>query len=315
MLLELEGKLDQILADEAVAELHTIQDMIRWAVSRFNEAGLYFGHGTDNAWDEAVQLILTALHLPLSIGPDIRHARLTGREREAVVALLLRRVNERIPAAYLTHRAWFAGWEFYVDERVLVPRSPFAELIAKRFRPWLQHEPQRILDLCTGSGCIAIACAHVFPEAEVDAVDLSPGALEVCEQNIQEHGLEQQVIPIQSDLFDAIPGVTYDLIVSNPPYVDAEDMASLPDEFRHEPKLGLASGADGLDLTRRLLARAADHLDDGGLLFVEVGNSCIHLDEQFPQVPFVWIEFEHGGHGIFVISKEQLLKYRHLFEQ
>jgi len=307
--------LDKILADEAIAELHTIQDLIRWAVSRFNEAGLYYGHGTDNAWDEAVQLILPVLHLPLSIDPEIRHARLTRSEKQQIVELIVRRVDERIPAAYLTHRAWFAGWEFYVDERVLVPRSPFAELLEKRFHPWLLNEPQRILDLCTGSGCIAIACAHAFPEAEVDAIDLSPDALAVCEQNIHEHGLEQQVIPILSDLFEAVPGVSYDLIVSNPPYVDAEDMGNLPDEFHHEPELGLASGDDGLDLTRRLLAQAPDHLNDGGLLFVEVGNSCIHLEEQFPEVPFVWIEFEHGGHGVFAISKEQLLEHRQAFEK
>ncbi|WP_026971391.1 50S ribosomal protein L3 N(5)-glutamine methyltransferase [Aliagarivorans marinus] len=299
--------MEKIFIEEAVEELHTIQDMLRWAVSRFNDAGIFYGHGTDNAWDEAVQLILPSLHLPLDIDPGVRHSRLTKQERQHLVELIVRRVHERTPVPYLTNQSWFAGLQFYVDERVLVPRSPCAELIEQRFEPWVVNEPTRVLDLCTGSGCIAIACAYAFPEAEVDAVDISEDALAVAEINIQDHGLEQQVIPLQSDGFKQLTGQRYDLIVSNPPYVDAEDMASLPSEFHHEPELGLASGNDGLELTKHILAHAADHLNPGGLLFVEVGNSQIHLSEQFPEVPFTWIEFAHGGHGVFAISREQLV--------
>lgn len=305
--------MDRIFADEAVKELITIQDMIRWAISRFNDSGVFYGHGTDNAWDEAVQLILPTLHLPLDIDPQIRHARLTTSERKKLVELIIRRVNERIPAAYLTNKAWFAGLEFYVDERVLVPRSPFAELIMNGFQPWLLQEPTRILDMCTGSGCIAIAMSYAFPDAEIDAADIEAGAIEVAERNIQDHGLENLVTPIQSNLFSNLQGQRYDMIVSNPPYVDQEDIDNLPDEFKHEPEIGLQSGFDGLELTRKMLAQAPDMLNDGGLLFVEIGNSMIHMQEQYPDVPFTWLEMENGGHGVFVISKEQLVDCAELF--
>ncbi|GAA4495352.1 50S ribosomal protein L3 N(5)-glutamine methyltransferase [Pseudaeromonas paramecii] len=306
--------MDKLFIDEAVSELRTVNDMMRWAVSCFNEAGLFYGHGTDNGWDEAVQLMLPSLHLPPFISDDIKAARLTRSERQLLAELVARRVEERLPAPYLTNKAWFAGLEFYVDERVIVPRSPIAELIAQRFTPWLQGEPRRIMDLCTGSGCIAIALAYAFPEAEVDALDISVDALNVAEINIQHHGLEERVIPIVSDVWQALPaGDQYDLIVSNPPYVDEEDMADLPDEFHHEPELALASGFDGLDLTRQILARAADFLTDDGLLVVEVGNSQVHLSAQYPQVPFTWVEFEQGGHGVFVLTKAQLLAHRDLF--
>ena len=299
--------MDRIFVDEAVKELTSVQDIIRWAVSRFNEAGIFYGHGTDNAWDEAVQLILPTLHLPLDVDPQIRHAKLTTSERQTLVELIVRRVDERIPAAYLTNKAWFAGLEFFVDERVLVPRSPFAELIMEGFQPWLLEEPARVLDMCTGSGCIAIALSHAFPDAEIDAVDISADAIEVAEFNIQDHGVEQQVTPIQSDLFASLQGLKYDLIVSNPPYVDQEDIDNLPDEFKHEPEIGLQSGFDGLELTLKMLAQAPDMLNDRGLLFVEIGNSMVHMQEQFPEVPFTWLEMQNGGHGIFVISKEQIL--------
>ncbi|MCD8547930.1 MAG: 50S ribosomal protein L3 N(5)-glutamine methyltransferase [Aeromonadaceae bacterium] len=306
--------MDKLFIDEAVSELRTVNDMMRWAVSCFNEAGLFYGHGTDNGWDEAVQLMLPSLHLPPFISDDIKAARLTRSERQLLAELVARRVEERLPAPYLTNKAWFAGLEFYVDERVIVPRSPIAELIARRFTPWLQSEPRRIMDLCTGSGCIAIALAYAFPEAEVDALDISVDALNVAEINIQHHGLEERVIPIVSDVWQALPaGDQYDLIVSNPPYVDEEDMADLPDEFHHEPELALASGFDGLDLTRQILAKAADFLTDDGLLVVEVGNSQVHLSAQYPQVPFTWVEFEQGGHGVFVLTKAQLLAHRDLF--
>lgn len=302
----MENKLDTIFSDEAVNELVSIQDMIRWATTEFNRAGLFYGHGSDNALDDAKCLIFPSLNLSLCGSDELYNARLTLRERKMLVELIEKRINLRIPVAYLTNTAWFAGLEFYVDERTLVPRSPFAELIKDGFKSWLTTAPERILDLCTGSACIAIACAYAFPDAEVDAVDISDDALEVAEINIQGHGLEQQVIPMLSDLFSGVENEKYDLIVSNPPYVDAEDMANLPDEFKHEPALGLACGFDGLDLVRKILNQASELLNDHGLLFVEVGNSQIHLQQAYPEIPFEWITFKSGGHGVFVLTKEQL---------
>ncbi|UXI02005.1 50S ribosomal protein L3 N(5)-glutamine methyltransferase [Photobacterium sp. TY1-4] len=299
--------MDKIFVDEAVNELHTLQDMLRWTVSRFNAAGLFYGHGTDNAWDEAVQLVLPTLYLPLDIPSEVRFSRLTSSERLRIVERVIRRINERTPVAYLTNKAWFCGMEFFVDERVLVPRSPIGELIENGFEPFLAEPPTRIMDLCTGSGCIGIACAHAFPEAEVDIVDISTDALAVAEQNIHDHGLEQQVIPLRSDLLRDVPKDQYDLIVTNPPYVDQEDMNSLPDEFRHEPELGLAAGTDGLKLVRRILANAPDYLKENGVLICEVGNSMVHMEEQYPHIPFTWIEFENGGHGVFMMTREQLV--------
>lgn len=299
--------MDKIFVDEAVSELHTLQDMLRWTVSRFNAAGLFYGHGTDNAWDEAVQLVLPTVYLPLDVPPEVRNSRLTSSERHRIVERVMRRINDRTPVSYLTNVAYFCGMEFFVDERVLVPRSPIGELIENRFEPFLQQEPTRIMDLCTGSGCIGIACAHMFPEAEVDIVDISIDALAVAEQNITDHGLEQQVIPLRSDLLRDIPKDKYDLIVTNPPYVDQEDMDSLPEEFRHEPELGLAAGSDGLKLVRRILANAPDYLKDDGILICEVGNSMIHMEEQYPHIPFMWLEFANGGHGVFMLTREQLV--------
>jgi ribosomal protein L3 glutamine methyltransferase len=301
-----ENKLDTIFSEEAVDELVTIQDMVRWSVTEFNRAGLFFGHGTDNAWDEAIQLILPSLGIDLQSNVMVLQSRLTKRERQMLVDLILVRIEQRIPVAYLTNRAWFAGLEFYVDERTLVPRSPIAELIEAKFEPWVTTPPKRILDLCTGSGCIAIACAYAFPDAEVDAVDLSDDALEVADINIQNHGVSQQVFPIQSDLFSGIENEKYDLIVSNPPYVDAEDMANLPEEYKHEPEMGLACGDDGLDLVRDMLRQASSMLNEGGMLFVEVGNSQVHLEAAYPEIPFQWIEFSIGGHGVFALTKAQL---------
>jgi ribosomal protein L3 glutamine methyltransferase len=300
--------LDKIFVDEAVSELHTLQDMIRWTVSRFNAANLFYGHGTDNAWDEAVQLILPTLYLPIDVPPHVLNSRLTSSERLRVVERVIKRIKDRTPVAYLTNKAWFCGLEFFVDERVLVPRSPIGELIQAQFEPWLVNEPSRIMDLCTGSGCIAIACAHAFPDAEVDAIDISADALQVAEQNIQDHGLEQQVFPIRSDLFRDLPKEQYDIIVTNPPYVDQEDMNSLPDEFKHEPELGLAAGTDGLKLVRRILANAPHYLTEKGILVCEVGNSMIHLMDQYPHIPFTWLEFENGGHGVFLLTREQLVE-------
>ncbi|MFV0449368.1 MAG: 50S ribosomal protein L3 N(5)-glutamine methyltransferase [Vibrio sp.] len=299
--------MDKIFVEEAVSELHTLQDMIRWTVSRFNAANLFYGHGTDNAWDEAVQLVLPTLYLPIDVPPHALNSRLTSSERLRVVERVIARIKERTPTAYLTNKAWFCGLEFFVDERVLVPRSPIGELIQAQFSPWLVEEPTRIMDLCTGSGCIAVACAYAFPEAEVDAIDISTDALAVAEQNIQDHGLEQQVFPIRSDLFRDLPESQYDIIVTNPPYVDQEDMDSLPEEFKHEPALGLAAGTDGLKLARRILANAPRYLSENGILICEVGNSMIHMMEQYPHIPFTWLEFENGGHGVFMLTRQQLL--------
>lgn len=299
---------------ESASRLRSIRDLIRWGVSQFHAHELFFGHGTDNAWDEARLLVLGALHLPWEIAAEYLDCRLEDDEREAVRALLQRRIDERIPAAYLLGEAWFCGLPYVVDERVLVPRSPIAELIEGRFAPWLAGTPARVLDLCTGSGCIGIACAHAFPEAEVVLADLSFEALEVANLNIERHGVEERVYTVQGDGFDGLPGQRFDLIVSNPPYVDAEDFADMPAEFHHEPELGLACGDDGLDLVRRMLAEAADHLNDGGLLVIEVGNSQVHVEAAYPEVDFTWVEFERGGHGVFVLTAAQCRQHQALFQ-
>lgn len=296
-------------------QLETIRDYMRWSVSRFNQAGLYFGHGTDNAWDEARLIIWHCLKLPHSIGAEVLDAKLTDKERKLILVTVETRIIERIPAAYLLGEAWFAGLPFKVDERVLIPRSPIAELIEHQFQPWLgSTQPQRILDLCTGSGCIGIACAYAFPDAEVDLVDISAEALEVARQNIEKHHLQGVVHALQSDLFAELErSQQYQLIVSNPPYVDAQDLSSMPAEYQHEPVLALEADADGLRFARQILSNAADYLSDDGLLVVEVGNSGEHLEAQFPDVPFTWVEFERGGDGVFVMTRQELLQYQGRF--
>ena len=305
--------LEEIQACTVVEDLATIQDMMRWAYSYFNASDLYYGHGYDNAWDEAQQLVLAALYLPADVPEAMYQSRLTLVEKERVIHLIETRLGTRQPVAYLTNSAWFCGSEFYVDERTIVPRSPIGELIMQKFAGLIDHEPKRILDMCTGSGCIAIACAQQFLEAEVDAVDLSLDALDVAQINIERHGLAERVFPISSDLFNDIPQDKYDLIVTNPPYVDEEDLDDMPQEFHFEPEMSLGSGADGLDITKRILAQAADYLTDNGVLVCEVGNSMVHLIEQFPTVPFNWIEFKNGGLGVFSLTRAQLVEYRHLF--
>lgn len=289
-----------------IDDLHTVRDYLRYVSSRFADSPLFFGHGTDNVWDEAVHLVMRSLHLPLENNTLFLDARLTRHERQLIVERMERRINERVPLAYLLGEAWFMGLPFHVDERVLVPRSPLGELIQNGFQPWLgDHPVGRVLDLCTGSGCIGIAAATVFEAAEVDLSDISLDALEVAAANIEYHELGDRVRTIGSDVFGSIEG-RYDVILSNPPYVDAEDMADMPAEYSHEPELGLAAGGDGLDIAHRILAGAAKHLNPGGLLIVEVGNSWVALQEAYPDLPFTWLEFENGGDGVFLLTAEDL---------
>lgn len=298
---------------EVSKQLHTVNDYVRFGASQFNHAELYFGHGTNNAWDEALTLVMHQLALARDMATQVSSCQLTHDEGAGILQLFERRIVEGVPAAYLTNQAIFCGLPFYVDERVLVPRSPIGELIDNDFDGLIERAPNSILDLCTGSGCIAIACAVAFPEAEVDAVDLSVDALNVAQINIEGHGLSEQVIPIQSDVFSGVVGQSYDLIVTNPPYVDQEDVDALPQEFLHEPEMGLGSGFDGLDIVRQILSQAASHLNDNGVLICEVGNSQVHLSAAFPNVPFQWLEFERGGHGVFRLTKAQLTQYQQEF--
>ena len=301
------------LANEAVSELKTVNDLLRWGVTQFNGSDIFFGHGADNPWDECFSLISFVLNLAPLPNPDLMASRLTTSEKSQIVDLIMARIETKKPAAYLTNVAYFVDLPFYVNEDVLVPRSPIGQLIEKKFAGLVEHPPARIMDLCTGSGCIAVACAYAFPEAEVDALDISPEALSVADENIHRLGVQDRVIPVHSDVFSGVAGQTYDLIVSNPPYVDAEDLADMPEEFHHEPEIGLGSGEDGLDITRVILREAAQHLNDGGVLIVEVGNSMIHLQSEFPHVPFNWLEFEKGGLGVFALTKEQLIEHQYSF--
>lgn len=301
---------------EETGVLVTLRDFIRWGASRFTEAGLFYGHGTDNALDEATMLVLHALHLPWDLSDTYLDARLTLSERAGVLDLLQRRVDERLPAAYLMGEMRFAGLAFYVNRHVLVPRSPIAELIETDFEPWIQPDTvERILDLCTGSGCIAISCAYSFPDASVDAVDLSAEALEVVRVNIERHHLEARVESLLSDLFGKLKGRRYDLIVSNPPYVGLEEMKTLPEEYHKEPAIGLEAGVEGLDIVVRILREAADYLEPGGTLVVEVGKSAEALTSRYPQVPFIWLDFARGGEGVFLLTAEQLNEYQPVFDR
>ena len=292
----------------------TVADFIGWTERRFAGAGLYFGHGTDNPLDEAAWLVGSALKLtPRELEEHLEDAP-TPSQQDRIRALVDSRIRTRQPLAYLLKEAWFAGLKFYVDERVIVPRSLTAEFIAERFQPWIDPaRVRRILDLCTGSGCMAIACAYAFPEARVDAADISEAALAVARINMENHGLDERVHLLRSDLFSALKDERYDLIVTNPPYVAQVEMATLPPEYRHEPTLALTSGTQGLDAITRILREAPTHLNPGGILVAEVGNNAERLQEKFPAVPFTWLTTSAGDESVFLLTAELLQQYHATF--
>jgi ribosomal protein L3 glutamine methyltransferase len=292
----------------AASGLRTVRDLLRFAVTRFGAAGLSYGHGTDNAYDEAAYLVLHTLHLPLDRLDPFLDAALLHEEVEGVLSVLERRVTQRIPAPYLTHEAWLRGYRFYVDERVIVPRSHIAELIEGGFTTWLTDETSmnRTLDLCTGSGCLAVMLASRFPHAQVDAVDICADALAVARRNIADYHLCERVHPVQSDLYSALQGHRYELIVSNPPYVTHAAMKALPAEYLHEPARALAAGADGLDIVRRIVAESRAHLMPGGILVMEVGSGRGAFEQAFAALEPIWLETSAGGDQVFVLEREQL---------
>ena len=293
---------------EAKNQLQTLRDLLRFAVSRFNEAGLFFGHGSASAYDEAAYLILHTLHLPLDRLEPFLDARLTTAELEQVLQVIERRAVEKIPVAYLTNEAWLGDFSFYVDERVIVPRSFIAELLREQLAPWIENpdEIHSALDLCTGSGCLAVLLAHAFRNTAIDATDISHEALQVAQKNVTDYNLEHSVSLMQSDLFAGLGGRRYDLIISNPPYVSAGSMSALPEEYRHEPRTALASGEDGLDATRAILREATDHLTDQGVLIVEIGHNRDALEQEFHETPFTWLETSAGDEFVFLLKRDQL---------
>jgi ribosomal protein L3 glutamine methyltransferase len=290
------------------ATLLTVRDLMRYAVTRFNAAHLFFGHGCDNPWDEAAYLICHTLSLPLDRLDSCLDARLLEKERQAVLHMIDARVEKRVPAPYLTHEAWLTGHRFYVDERVIVPRSFIAELLEEDLAPWVD-DPETVgtaLDLCTGSGCLAILTALTFPNAQVDAVDISPAALEVATRNIADYQLGERVELLHSNLFASLAGRRYDLIISNPPYVNAASMQALPAEYQAEPMLALAGGEDGLELVHIIIERAAEHLNPGGFLIVEIGHNRADLEAAYPELPFVWLETASGNEFVFLLNADDL---------
>lgn len=289
-------------------ELLTLRDLIRYGVSRLNAAQVALGHGSDNAWDETVYLVLHALHLPLDTLEPFLDARVLSEERNRVLELIDRRVTERVPAAYLTNEAWLRGHRFYVDARVIVPRSPIAELLDEGLSPWVQDAQavDSVLDMCTGSGCLAILSALAFPYAQVDAVDVSSDALEVARRNVDDYGLGDRLALHQSDLFDSLPERQYDVIVCNPPYVNSGSMDVLPQEYRHEPQLALAGGADGMDLVRRILRAAPRYLSENGVLVLEIGHERDFFEAAFPELSPVWLDTAEASDQLLLLTREQL---------
>jgi ribosomal protein L3 glutamine methyltransferase len=293
---------------EIPKDLIKIMDILSWAESRMSESEVYLGHGFDNYWDEALAMMLKVLDANWEDSEALLQSRWSEASISSFQNLLQKRIVERMPLAYLVNEAWFCGKPYYVNKDVLIPRSPLAELIADNFSLWFNDiPPDSILDLCTGSACIAIACALQFENAQVDAGDISDKALIVALKNQERYALQDRLGLYQSDLFKQLPKKRYDLIISNPPYVDALDMVDLPKEYLHEPRMALEAGEDGLTLVRKILKEAPAYLKEGGVLLVEVGNSQEALEEQMPQLPFLWLEFAHGGHGVFAITREQLL--------
>ncbi|WP_199671193.1 50S ribosomal protein L3 N(5)-glutamine methyltransferase [Salinibius halmophilus] len=290
--------------------LETIRDWLRYAVTQFEHAGLFYGHGTDNAIDEARFLVFGALKLSWQQPELWLDARLTNDEKQRLAHLIDQRVNERKPVAYLLGEAWYYDVPFFIDDSTLVPRSPIAELIDSQFLPWLTQPPEQVLDLCSGSGCLGILTAMAFPEAAVALAELNPKAVALSQRNIERHHLGDRVAAYESDLFAGLPaGQTYDLIIANPPYVDAQDMQDLPAEFKHEPAAALESGDTGLDLTNQILKQAPNYLSDGGILICEVGNSAGALQQAHPDVPFIWLEFERGGFGVFLLDVDSIRQH------
>ena len=296
-------------------ETSTVAAMLKFGQTTFESQGIHFGHGTTCAWDEAVCLLSFALDLPPSPGRSVLAQVLSMDEQLKIKALFERRISERIPAPYLTGQAWFCGLPFIVDQRVIVPRSPIGALIGERFQPWCKTQPIQILDLCTGGGCIGIACAYAFQDAQIVLTDISADAIAVATMNIAGHDVGDRVTAVVSDLFAGLDSEKrFDLIVSNPPYVDLDDLASMPEEYQYEPALALASGNDGLDVTRRLLREAEHYLTQDGVLVVEVGNSSQALGLAFPKVSFVWIDFDEGDGGVFMLTREELVEHRESFQ-
>lgn len=296
--------------------LNSIKDLVRWGASEFNRHDIFFGHGTDNALDEALSLVLHCLHLDHSLPAEYLTSQVSLSEKEKILSMIQERINSRKPLAYLTNTAHFAGMTFFVNEHVLVPRSPIAELIEDGFQPWIDPDSlEQVLDLCCGSGCIGIACAEYLPHINVTLADISDEALEIAQRNIHGHHLDDRVEAIKSDLYENLGQAKYELIISNPPYVSQEEYDGLPLEYHREPQIGLTAGADGMDIVSRILQEATDHLTENGMLILEVGASAELLLQRYPNVPFTWVEFERGGDGVFILTRQELLDHEKDFQE
>ena len=302
---------------DIINNLHTIRDYIRWSISEMTANHVYFGHGSDSMWNEAVHLVLSAINVSHDIDSNMVGSRLLTEEKKTIIDYIYQRACLRKPLPYILKKAWFAGMEFDIDERVIIPRSPIAELIRNEFSPWINDidDVTSVLDLCTGSGCIGIACSNVFEEANITLVDISDDALAVANHNIKKHQLSDRVKAVKSDLFNNLQGQRFDLIVSNPPYVDKQDLDSMPQEYHYEPKLALEAGDDGLDLTKRIILEADQYMTEKGILIVEVGNSQCAIMEMCPDIPFTWLSFADGGDGVFLLTYAELVKYKDSFKK